>query len=153
VHPPPSAAWANFTLMMECTPESSRCYSVYSVVSPFSFRSIKLLYLDQVYLAKMARSSAWRTCCPGWQARKATPASPAWRAGRASRVYLAWPARMADRAGKAMWDQLGPTEYQVKKVIFRIFFCTFSAFLFVIFFLFYALKQWVQMKYDLTFVQ
>jgi hypothetical protein len=32
VHPPPSPAWANFTLMTECTPESSRCYSVYSVV-------------------------------------------------------------------------------------------------------------------------
>jgi hypothetical protein len=31
VHPPPLSAWANFTLMMECTPESSRCYSVYSV--------------------------------------------------------------------------------------------------------------------------
>jgi len=29
--PPPSPAWANFTLMMECMPESSRCYSVYSV--------------------------------------------------------------------------------------------------------------------------
>jgi hypothetical protein len=31
VHPPPSPAWANFTLLMECTPESSRYYSVYSV--------------------------------------------------------------------------------------------------------------------------
>jgi hypothetical protein len=30
--PPPSPAWANFTLMSECAPESSRCYSVYSVV-------------------------------------------------------------------------------------------------------------------------
>ncbi len=29
--PPPSPACANFTLVMECTPESSRCYSVYSV--------------------------------------------------------------------------------------------------------------------------
>jgi hypothetical protein len=29
--PPPLRAWANFTFMMECTPESSRCYSVYSV--------------------------------------------------------------------------------------------------------------------------
>ncbi len=29
--PPPSPAWANFTLMIECLPESSRCYSVYSV--------------------------------------------------------------------------------------------------------------------------
>jgi hypothetical protein len=37
VHPPPSPAWANFTLMMECTPESSRCYSVYSVVRPTGF--------------------------------------------------------------------------------------------------------------------
>jgi hypothetical protein len=30
--PPPTPAWANFTLMMECLPESSRCFSVYSVV-------------------------------------------------------------------------------------------------------------------------
>ncbi len=34
MHPPPLTAWANFALMMECTPESSRCYSVYSVVEP-----------------------------------------------------------------------------------------------------------------------
>jgi hypothetical protein len=32
VHPPPLPAWANFTLMKECTPESSLCYSVYSVI-------------------------------------------------------------------------------------------------------------------------
>ncbi len=31
VHPPLSPARANFTLMTECTPESSRCNSVYSV--------------------------------------------------------------------------------------------------------------------------
>ncbi len=31
VHPPPSTAQANFTLMTECTPESRRYYSVYSV--------------------------------------------------------------------------------------------------------------------------
>jgi hypothetical protein len=97
-------------------------------VSPLSFQSIKFLFLDKVYPGKMARSSAWRTCCPGWQARKATPASPAWRAGRASRVYLARPARTADRAARAMWDQLGPTEYQVKKVAFRIFFFHFPPF-------------------------
>jgi hypothetical protein len=36
VHPPPSSAWANFTLMMVCTPESSHCYFVYSVVTLFS---------------------------------------------------------------------------------------------------------------------
>jgi hypothetical protein len=31
VHPPPSPARANFTLMTECTPESSGYNSVYSV--------------------------------------------------------------------------------------------------------------------------
>jgi len=31
VHPPPSPARANFTLMTECTPESRRYNSVYSV--------------------------------------------------------------------------------------------------------------------------
>ncbi len=31
MHPPPLTAWANFTLMMECTLESSCCNSVYSV--------------------------------------------------------------------------------------------------------------------------
>ncbi len=31
VHPPPSPAQPNFTLMTECTPESGRYYSVYSV--------------------------------------------------------------------------------------------------------------------------
>jgi hypothetical protein len=36
MHPPPSPAWANFTLMIECKPESSRCYSVYSVMEPTS---------------------------------------------------------------------------------------------------------------------
>ncbi len=30
--PPTLTILANFTLMMECKPESSRCYSVYSVV-------------------------------------------------------------------------------------------------------------------------
>jgi hypothetical protein len=32
VHPPPSPDWANFSTLMECTPESGRCHSVYSVV-------------------------------------------------------------------------------------------------------------------------
>ncbi len=34
MHPPPSPARANFTLMTECTPESTGCYSVYSVLVP-----------------------------------------------------------------------------------------------------------------------
>jgi hypothetical protein len=32
VHPPPSPARTDFTLITECTPESSGCNSVYSVV-------------------------------------------------------------------------------------------------------------------------
>jgi hypothetical protein len=32
MHPPPSPAQPNFTLMTECSPESRRYYSVYSVV-------------------------------------------------------------------------------------------------------------------------
>jgi hypothetical protein len=38
--PPPLPAWANFTLLMECTPESSRCYSVYSVVCSWTKASL-----------------------------------------------------------------------------------------------------------------
>jgi hypothetical protein len=36
VHPPPAPAWANFTLMIKCTPESDCCYSVYSVAQTLS---------------------------------------------------------------------------------------------------------------------
>ncbi len=36
MHPPPSTARANFTLMIECTPESSGYYSLYSVVESVS---------------------------------------------------------------------------------------------------------------------
>ena len=37
MHPPPSAARANFTLVIERTPESDCCYSVYSVESTASW--------------------------------------------------------------------------------------------------------------------
>jgi hypothetical protein len=33
MHPPPSPAWVIFSILMECTPESGRCHSAYSVVS------------------------------------------------------------------------------------------------------------------------
>ena len=47
MHPPPLPARANFTLMTECTPESSGCYSVYSY-SVGQTLSIVLHYLAQV---------------------------------------------------------------------------------------------------------
>ncbi len=28
MHPPPTPAWVNFTLTMDCTPESRRCYTL-----------------------------------------------------------------------------------------------------------------------------
>jgi hypothetical protein len=31
VHPPPSPAWANFSIMMECTPEHGSCHSVFTL--------------------------------------------------------------------------------------------------------------------------
>jgi hypothetical protein len=34
MHPPPPPARTDFTLIIECTPESSGCNSVYSVVEP-----------------------------------------------------------------------------------------------------------------------
>ncbi len=33
---PPSPGWANFSITMECTPESGHCHCVYSVVHPLS---------------------------------------------------------------------------------------------------------------------
>ncbi len=58
MHPPPSRAWANFTLMIECTAESSRCYSLYSVVLSnvntfVSFQSGRTVPLNIIY--KMVR--------------------------------------------------------------------------------------------------
>jgi hypothetical protein len=51
--PPPSPAWANFTLMMEYTPESSRYCSVYFEV----FKDI--YFLDPSSSRDKARLSAW----------------------------------------------------------------------------------------------
>ncbi len=31
VHPPPQETWADFTLMMECTPENGHCHSVFRI--------------------------------------------------------------------------------------------------------------------------
>jgi hypothetical protein len=49
VHPPPSPARANFTLMSECTPESSACYSVYSVLHTVLQLSMIVYELDYAY--------------------------------------------------------------------------------------------------------
>ncbi len=64
MNPPPSPAWANFTLMMECTPESECCYSVYSVVvvvswivkSPFCYS----LVLSLPVFKAGTKTQAWK---------------------------------------------------------------------------------------------
>ncbi len=49
MHPPPSPDQANFTLMTECTPESRRYYSVYSVGkgSARPFRTAAILFCQK----------------------------------------------------------------------------------------------------------
>jgi hypothetical protein len=55
--PPPSPGWADFTIMMECTPEIGHCHSVYSVVLPV----ISLLLTNTVSRrCELAYSYNWR---------------------------------------------------------------------------------------------
>ncbi len=46
MHPPPSPARANFTLMTECTPESRRYYSVYSVEESLKGKTMQLIVAE-----------------------------------------------------------------------------------------------------------
>ncbi len=67
--PPTPPAWAYFTLMMECTPESSRCYSVYSVV-PANEHSCAHNVTWSPY--KFWRStSIFSLCCRGMELERA----------------------------------------------------------------------------------
>jgi hypothetical protein len=60
VHPPPSPARTNFTLITECTPESSGCNSVYSVVSTgdrVAYSEFYLIIIERkrtLYIKKLA---------------------------------------------------------------------------------------------------
>jgi hypothetical protein len=45
MHPPSLPAWANFSIMMECTPESGRCHSVYTL-SAEAYVSVTSFCLD-----------------------------------------------------------------------------------------------------------
>jgi hypothetical protein len=53
VHPPPSPAWANFSIMMERTPKSGRCHSVCILCA--GDRSID----QHTYTFGLARHVAW----------------------------------------------------------------------------------------------
>ncbi len=67
--PPPSPAQANFTLMTECTPESRRYYSVYSVVSPVELSGGGGGRGARSYDHEKARPSISPSILPGVQAQ------------------------------------------------------------------------------------
>ncbi len=59
MHPPHSPAQANFTLMTECTPESSRYYSVYSVFTGMGeghYAHMCEILIDRQFFAHFVRS-------------------------------------------------------------------------------------------------
>jgi hypothetical protein len=70
VHPPPSLAWPNFTLMTECTPESRRYYSVYSVICPLSWsvhcNFTELEFLESLWGLGTEEEEGYRTGPPGY---------------------------------------------------------------------------------------
>ncbi len=44
---PPSLDWADFSIMIECTPESGNCHSVYSVVHLLVYKiEVQLPYIN-----------------------------------------------------------------------------------------------------------
>ncbi len=49
VHPPSSPAQANFTLITECTPESRRYYSVYSVAATLHGQKCTVAHTEYIY--------------------------------------------------------------------------------------------------------
>jgi hypothetical protein len=60
VHPPLSPAQANFTLMTECTPESRRYYSVYSVVLPTTVHALTQVKAHFSIMAIVVYSCGYR---------------------------------------------------------------------------------------------
>ena len=57
--PPPSPARANFTLMTECTPESSGCYSVYSVADTGAVEAGGVLLVHGASAANTGAVHVW----------------------------------------------------------------------------------------------
>ncbi len=77
MHPPPSSARANFTLLTECTPEISGCYSVYSVsttaADKLAFKSIIGVHMMKILTCAKARNIEkfvskllFSSICPPW---------------------------------------------------------------------------------------
>jgi hypothetical protein len=46
--PPPSPGWHDFSIMMECTPESGFCHSIYVSIDSYLFapKPIKFTYME-----------------------------------------------------------------------------------------------------------
>ncbi len=130
MHPPPSSARANFTLMIECTPESSRCYSVYSVyTTSFTMRPtlvipspllptlrLRLLVIDFLLV------SGWAQMVDSWVTGAIRTS---WTAGttrmlavrtmkRSVKTFLAWRIRTSRIAGMARMLVVRKMKWSVK---------------------------------------
>ncbi len=63
MHPPPSPAQLNFTLMTECTPESRRYYSVYSVAGTAELPVAGIYVVQYIFVLKAPSSLKYRMTC------------------------------------------------------------------------------------------
>jgi hypothetical protein len=66
VHPPPPPAWANFTLMIECTPESSRLLLCVLCASECFFTQRRsMTYVHVPYMTSDREAFKATFCCCG----------------------------------------------------------------------------------------
>ncbi len=65
----PSPGWADFTIMMECTPESGHCHSVYPVAQT---AEILVIYKDTEHGCHMYYGHSKRCSCQGMMYLKTT---------------------------------------------------------------------------------
>ncbi len=112
MHPPPSPARTDFTLITECTPESSGCYSVYSVVGT-SVGATRVAASRAGITAVVTRMAAGRGTAAG--ATQTTPysqgrnkggrnlSSGGWGHSRGSRRHDQGGQAAAGAAGVATW--------------------------------------------------
>ncbi len=66
MYPLPAPVWADFTLMMKCTPESGHCHSVYSVMftTAGGVKFILFIYLHTIQSFEGVSVIVYKLCWP-----------------------------------------------------------------------------------------